>query len=72
MNILEVRNNLLKLSYEEDIRLGDFITVKDEQKTYIAQILHIEAGRIGKVALAKLLYLTDLRQIFDYDGSIPS
>lgn len=72
MNILEVRNNLLKLSYEEDIRLGDFITVKDEEKTYIAQILHIEAGRIGKVALAKLLYLTDLKQIFDYDGSIPS
>jgi len=72
MNILEVRNNLLKLSYEEDIRLGDFITVKDEEKTYIAQILHIEAGRIGKVALAKLLFLTDLRHIFDYDGSIPS
>ena len=72
MNILEVRNNLLKLSYEEDIKLGEFITVKDEEKTYVAQILHVEAGRIGKVALAKLIYLTDLRKIFDYDGSIPS
>ena len=72
MNILEVRNNLLKLSYEEDLKLGEFIIVKDEQKSYIAQILHIEAGRIGKVALAKLLFITDSRQIFDYDGSIPS
>lgn len=71
MNIIEVKNNLVKLCYEEDLRLSGLIVIKDSQKTYLAQIMHLEATRIGKVAVAKILFnLTD--KIHAYDGSIPS
>ena len=71
MNIIEVKNNLVKLCYEEDLRLSGLIVIKDSQKTYIAQVMHLEATRIGKVAIAKILFnYSD--KIYAYDGSIPS
>jgi len=71
MNILEVRNNLLKISYEEDLKLGSFILIKGMSTSYIAQVLHVESNRIGKIALAKLIYLYD-GALREYDGSVPS
>ena len=43
MNIIEVKNNLVKLTYDEDISLASFIKITDLKNTYIAQILHLES-----------------------------
>ena len=71
MNIIEVKNNLVKLSYEEDIVLGAFIKISDLKGAYIAQILHLESSRIGKIAIARLIF-NFKTGIQAYDGSIPS
>jgi len=71
MNIIEVKNNLVKLCYEEELAISDFILIKDLHKTYIAQILHLEASRVGKTAIAKIIFNFD-GGIHAYDGSIPS
>ena len=56
MNIIEVKNNLVKLCYEDELVLSGFSKIDDTNKSYIAQILHLEATRIGKVAIAKIIY----------------
>ena len=71
MNIIEVKNNLVKLCYEEDISLSGFLLIRDTQKSYIVQVLHLEATRVGKIAVAKLIFNFD-GEIHAYDGSIPS
>ena len=72
MNIIEVKNNLVKLSYEEDIVLGAFLKISDLKNSYIAQILHLEASRIGKTAIARLIFNFKAGIIQAYDGSIPT
>lgn len=71
MNIIEVKNNLVKLCYEDELVLSGFIKIDDTNKSYIAQILHLEATRIGKVAIAKIIFNYN-NGISAYDGSIPS
>lgn len=71
MNIIEVKNNLVKLCYEDELVLSGFIKIADTNKSYIAQILHLEATRIGKVAIAKIIFNYN-NGISAYDGSIPS
>ena len=71
MNIIEVKNNLIKICYEEELTLSGLIQIKDINKSYIAQILHMEASRIGKTAVAKIIFNYD-NGIHAYDGSIPS
>ncbi len=71
MNIIEVKNNLIKLCYEEDLSLSGLLLIQDNHRGYIAQILHLEATRVGKVAIAKIIFNYD-NQIHAYDGTIPS
>ena len=71
MNIIEIKNNLVKLSYNEDVTLSSFIKISDLRNSYIAQILHLEASRIGKVAIARIIFNFKCG-IQAYDGSIPS
>lgn len=71
MNIIEIKNNLVKLSYNEDITLSSFIKISDIYNSYIAQILHLEASRIGKIAIARIIFNYKCG-IQAYDGSIPS
>lgn len=71
MDIIEVKNNLVKLSYEDNLSLSGLILIKDDTKNYIAQILHLESVRAGKIAVAKILF-NYKDGIFAYDGSIPS
>lgn len=71
MNIIEIKNNLVKLSYNEDITLSSFIKISDICNSYIAQILHLEASRIGKIAIARIIFNYKCG-IQAYDGSIPS
>ena len=71
MNIIEVKNNLVKLTYDEDISLASFIKITDLKNTYIAQILHLESSRVGKIAIARLIF-NYKGTVQAYDGSIPS
>lgn len=71
MNIVEVKNNLVKLSYENDLKLSELIIINDSAKSYIAQIIHLESVRAGKFAIAKIVFNYD-GQIRAYDKSIPS
>ena len=71
MNIIEVKNNLVKLCYEDELVLSGLILISDNSKSYIAQVLHMEATRIGKVAVAKIIFNYN-NGISAYDGSIPS
>lgn len=72
MSLLEVKNNLLKFCYEENLILSGFVKVTDPQNSYIAQVLHLEATRVGKVAIAKILFMYNNGEITSYNGSIPS
>ena len=72
MSLLEVKNNLLKFCYEEDLILSGFVRVTDPKNSYIAQVLHLEATRVGKVAIAKILFMYNNEEISSYNGSIPS
>lgn len=71
MNIIEVKNNLVKLNYDEDITLSSFIKISDLRNAYIAQILHLESSRTGKTAIARLIFNFKCG-IQAYDGSVPS
>lgn len=71
MNIIEVKNNLVKLCYEDNLILSGFIKITDSQNSYIAQVLHLEATRVGKIAVAKIIFKYN-NGISAYDGSIPS
>ncbi len=71
MNIIEVKNNLVKLAYEEDLTLGSFIKISDIRNSYIAQILHLETSRIGNTAIARLIFNYKCG-IQAYDGSVPA
>lgn len=72
MSIIEVKNNLIKFCYEEDLILSGFVKIADAKNSYIAQVLHLEATRIGKVAIAKILFMYTDDGITSYNGSIPS
>jgi len=71
MNIIEVKNNLVKLAYEEDVALSSFMKITDNENSYVAQVLHIESSRIGKTGIARLIFNYN-NGIQAYDGSVPS
>ena len=74
MNILEIKNNLIKLSYstEENLVLGNFITIAGEKVSYVAQIVNLKSDIADNFAIAKLLFTYTLDGLVDnYDGSIP-
>ena len=71
MNIIEVKNNLVKIGYEEDLGLSNLILIKDSTKAYIAQVIHLESTRVGKSAIAKIVFCYD-GQIRAYDGTLPA
>lgn len=72
MSLLEVKNNLLKFCYSEDLILSGFVQVTDTKNSYIAQVLHLEATKVGKVAIAKIIFMYNNEEISSYNGSIPS
>ncbi len=75
MKLLEIKNNLVKLSYEEgDIAvLGGFIVLGTAQKSYVAQFVNLKSDHVQNYAIAKLLFtFTSDGVVDDYDGSIPA
>lgn len=75
MELLEIRNNLIKLSFsnEETPALGQFITINADDKSYVAQFVNIKCDEVHQNAVAKLIFTYTNDGIVDeYDGSIPS
>lgn len=75
MQIVEVKNNLVKASFEEGEKpfLSGFATVKDSAQAFIAQIIYLESNQNGNFAVLKLLFnFNEEGVITNYNGSIPS
>ena len=75
MKILEIKNNLVKLSYdvEEALALGSFIALEEASRSYVGQIMNLKADIKSNYAVAKLIFTFTPDGIVDnYDGTIPS
>lgn len=76
MQIVEVKNNLVKVSYDtvqENLILSGFVVIKDSAQSFIGQIIHLDANSKGNFAVIKLLFVFgDDGVIINYNGSIPS
>ena len=69
MQILEVKNNLLKISFSpevENVVLSGFVNITNEHINYIAQVINIEAKQNHHFAVLKAVFKAD-----DNDGLIP-
>ena len=75
MKLLEIKNNLAKISYTETESpvLGRFIVLATESKSYVAQFVNLKSDSINNFAIAKLIFTFTPDGVVDnYDGSIPS
>lgn len=75
MKLLEIKNNLAKISYqtEEALSLGSFVALVDAGLSYIAQIVNLKADIRTNYAIAKLMFTFSNEGIVNnYDGTIPS
>jgi len=75
MQIVEVKNNLVKISYDtsaQTLILSGFVVIKDSVQSFIGQIIHLEANSKGNSAVVKLLFTFDDNGVIsNYNGSIP-
>lgn len=75
MQIVEVKNNLVKVSYDptqDGLVLSGFLFIKNANKAFISQIIYLEANQNGSFAVSKLLFnFAGDGVISSYDGSIP-
>lgn len=75
MNVLEIKNNLVKIAYDvkDNLALSSFVIIEDENSPYIAQIMNIKADALNNFAIAKLLFTFNSDGILkNYNGTIPS
>ncbi|MBR1425350.1 hypothetical protein IJ579_07300 [bacterium] len=75
MKLLEIKNNLAKLSYEqgEAAVLGKFLILASPEKSYVAQFVNLKSDTTQTYAIARLMFtFTPDGVVDDYDGSVPS
>lgn len=75
MKVLEIKNNLVKISYnrEDNLLLSGFVVIEDAQTPYVAQILSLKADNGINYAIVKLLFTFDEEGIVkNYDGTVPA
>lgn len=75
MKLLEIKNNLVKLSYAdtEIPVLGRFIVLATDEKSYVAQFVNLKSDTVNNFAIAKLLFTFTPDGVVDnYDGSTPA
>lgn len=75
MKLLEIKNNLAKIAYDETdkLALAEFVTLVDNNNSYVGQIVNLKADVTSNYAIAKLIFIFNQDGIVDnYDGSIPS
>ncbi|MBO7673177.1 hypothetical protein J6S88_07215 [bacterium] len=75
MRILEIKNNLIKISYDvnDNLALSGFAIVEDTNCPYVAQIVNLKADGGNNFAILKLLFTFDETGVLkNYNGTIPS
>ncbi len=75
MKLLEIKNNLIKISYSDDDKIGlaKFIALVDNNKSYVGQIVNLKADIRTNYAIAKLIFtFNDEGIVENYDGTAPS
>ena len=74
MKVLEVKNNLVKISYsaQDNLIISGFVIVEDSQYAYVAQVMSLKADSGFNYAIIKLLFtFNDEGVVKNYNGSIP-
>lgn len=75
MQITEIKNNLVKLTYnpaQENLVLSCFVIVRDEIQAFIGQVINLEATT-ENTAIIKLLFVFDEQGVIsNYNGASPS
>ena len=74
MKILEVKNNLVKISYtsNDNLMLGGFVIIEDSKVPYVAQIMSLKAESGINYAIVKLLFTFDSEGVVqNYNGTVP-
>lgn len=75
MKVLEIKNNLVKISYDIDdnLPLSGFVIIEDTNCPYVAQIVNLKADNAINTAIVKLLFTFDNEGVLkNYNGTIPS
>lgn len=75
MRVLEIKNNLVKVSYsvEDNLVLAGFVVIDDENSPYVAQVVSLKADNNTNYAIVRLIFTFDTEGIVkSYDGTIPS
>ena len=75
MRILEIKNSLIKISYdvEDNLALSSFVIVEDKNTPYVAQVVNLKAESGRNFAVLKLLFTFNEEGVLKtYDGTIPS
>jgi len=75
MKVLEIKNNLVKVSNENrrKLILGGFIVIEDKSTPYVGQIVSLKADNGISYAIAKLIFtFNDEGIVKNYDGTIPA
>lgn len=75
MKVLEIKNNLVKISNENrrKLILGGFVVIEDKNTPYVGQIVSLKADNGISYAIAKLIFtFNDEGIVKNYDGTIPA
>ena len=75
MKILEIKNNLVKISYDvnDNLALSGFAIIEDTNCPYVAQIVNLKTDGGNNYAILKLLFTFDEAGVLkNYNGTIPS
>ncbi len=75
MQVLEIKNNLVKVVYDvnDNLVLSGFLVIEDENMPYVGQVVSLKADFDANYAMVKLLFTFDENGVLNnYDGSIPS
>lgn len=74
MNLLEIKNNLVKLSFNESENpiLGRFVVIAGDDKSYVAQLVNLKSDLANHFAIGRLIFTFTSDGVVDnYDGSMP-
>ncbi len=75
MRILEIKNSLVKISYEveDNLALSGFAIIEDVNTPYVAQVVNLKAENGRNFAVLKLLFTFNSEGVLKpYNGTIPS
>lgn len=75
MQVLEIKNNLVKIAYDvkDNLALSGFVIIEDVNTPYVAQVVNVKADKLTNFAIVKLLFTFNEEGILkNYNGTIPS